>query len=172
MGIEDRYYDENTSEDFKSITEISDFKILFSDEVELNFCFFNKKTNKKENYLFKDHKKYPTTLERIFFKKENDDWKKQKVSWEFNKYIIPSVLKALIEKEKSFEESIKSRKIEAKKRYMYAVGNWATRASVAANRGIYICECKLKHIKNLIEYLDPNLQIRANLSIEEEENGK
>lgn len=54
MGIEDRYYDENTSEDFKSITEISDFKILFSDEVELNFSFFNKKTNKKENYLFKD----------------------------------------------------------------------------------------------------------------------
>ena len=45
-------------------------------------------------------------------------------------------------------------------------------ASAAEDRGISICEHKLKHIKNLIEYLDPNLQIRISLDTEEEESGK
>ncbi len=47
MGMEDRYYDESLIEDFNPITEISDFKIVFSDSVEFNFSFINKKTNKK-----------------------------------------------------------------------------------------------------------------------------
>ena len=171
--MEDRYYDESLIEDFNPITEISDFKIIFSDSTEFNFSFINKKTNKKEHYCFTDPKDCPKTLERVFFKKENDDWIKQKTSWDFNKYIIPSVMKVLIENEDFFEKSIKNRKIEQRKRDRFAVGNWATRASAAEDRGISICEHKLKHIKNLIEYLDPNLQIRISLNIEEEEeNGK
>ena len=170
MGIEDRYYDESLIEDFKPITEIDDFKIIFSNSTEFNFSFINKKTNKKEHYCFTE----PTSLERIFFKKENNDWVKQKTSWEFNKYIIPSIINALIDDKKFFERSIKNRKIEQKKRDVYSLGgNYATRASAVNDRGVSICKHKLKHIKNLIEYLDPNLQIRASLSIEEEEeNGK
>lgn len=149
------------------------FKIGYVDNEEFNFSFIGNK-GKKEFYCFNKNKK--KILERIFFKVIDKEWQATKIEWEFNKYILPDLVKTLVEKEKIFSESIISRKIEQKKRDYFRTGKHSARASINEERGISICEKKVKHIKSLLSYLDPNFQLRAKADIEimeeKEENGK
>lgn len=143
---------------------MTDFKIIYADGENFNFSFIGAK-GKKEFYSFITKNK-KEKLERVFFKFINKEWQEEKIEWEFNKYVLPDLVKILLKKEKIFAESVESRKIESKKRELFRHGKYSARASTAESIGISICKKKVDQIKKLLNYLDPNLQLRAKAELE------